>query len=171
MRNLILILIIITVIVLALCTFSLNINKIKIREIPNVENWMSSPYDMPVVIRCYIINNPPADYSELRKIAEKHIDDNWDNIVSSDDHVLTNYKCLFYRKSERLPWNWKEDTSYFADRIEDHTNDMIISVRWTVQDIVRDYTIMKKGDGDDNYGSLLEAVYYKGDQLVDINGK
>lgn len=105
MRNFILTLITIIVIALALCAFALNINKLKIREIPNVEDWSAYPQNMKVVIKCYIINNPPADYSELRKIAEKHIDDNWDNIVSSNDHAQTMYKCFFYRKSKRLPWN------------------------------------------------------------------
>lgn len=45
---------------------------------------------------------------------------------------------------------------------------MIVAVYWTPQDLVREYSIMKKSDADENYGSLLEEVNYKGNQLVEV---
>lgn len=156
------------VIILTLCSCIENIGELRIREIPDVEDWV--PYtDMSSVVKCYIIDNPPADYSELRDIAEKHINDNWDNIVSSDDKAQTAYKCFFYRASKKLPWNWKENNAHmFEDHIEHHTDDMIISVRWTSEDSLRKYSILKKSDADDNYGLLLEEIHYKGNQLIKV---
>ena len=156
----------IVAIMFVLCSCGFNGSSISIREIPNVEDWVASPKGVEVVVKCYIIDKPPADYSELRELAEKHIEDNLDHIVSADDHQ-TRYKCFFYRASKKMPWDWEEDDGYLSeDHIYHHTDDMIIAVYWTSEDFLREYHIMKKSDLDDNYGLILEKVWYEGTSIL-----
>lgn len=152
---------VVLVAVLGLCVYIFGTSHI--REIPDVEDWVAFPYDMSTVVKRYIIANPPKEFSALRDLAEQHLDE----IVSPHD-VQTMYKCFFYRASRRMPWWWKENSSPWKyDYIDQHTDDMIITVYWTTEDSIREYHVMKKSNSKDDYGATLEKVYYKGSSMIE----
>lgn len=156
---------IILVAVLGLCVYIFRTTHI--REIPDIEDWVADPYNGTVIVKCFIIANPPKEFSALRDLAEQHLDEHLDEIVSPGD-VQTMYKCFFYRASRRMPWWWKENSSPWKyDYIDQHTDDMIIAVYWTTEDSIREYHVMKKSNSKDDYGATLEKVYYKGSSMIE----
>lgn len=157
-RKVVLIMIVFTLIFVA-C--DIGSRRIEIKEIPGVTDWIGYPHDLEVVIKCFIIRNAPMDLDELKRIVENYINDNLEQIVSTSKDIPTMYKCFFYRESKKLPWNWKANDGYLSeDHIEDHTDDMIVSVRWTTQNLSRKYTIMRRSSAEESYGEIIEEDEY-----------
>ena len=103
-----------------------------------------------------------VDLDELKRIAEKYINDNLEQIVSTSKDIPAMYKCFFYRESKQLPWNWKANDGYLSeDHIEDHTDDMIVSVQWNTQNPSRKYTIMRRSSAEESYGEIIEEAEYE----------
>ena len=145
------------------CTFS---NTVKIREISNVEDWIAAPEGYDVVIKCYMIKNPPEDFDELRTLVREYLDHNFDGYVYNNERPIL-YKCFFYRTSKKFPWDWKSNHAYMSeDQIYHHTDDMIAAIRWEPQDELREYTIMQKSTSSKTYGMTIRRVRYLGDDIV-----
>lgn len=94
----------------------------------------------------YMIINPPQDLNELKILIKEFIANNSvETQLPKKENKPRYIDLTFYRESKSFPRNWQPCDDFFnEDRIEDHGDDCIASVRWTDDNPEKVYEVYKK---------------------------
>ncbi len=118
--------------------------------------------------RYFVISHPPEDLYELKALAEDYTEQyiSSNGIGDTEDEIYA-YHWVFFRETKVVNTDWKQSDGYFSvDRIEDHFNDIIVSVWWKAEDTEKNYTVRRLSRKSGS-GNIIETKRFAGDKLVE----
>jgi hypothetical protein len=90
------------------------------------------------IVKYFVVSNMPAERDTVKKVVQDYNS----KTLSDSDHKKYGVRLrFFYKETRKTPRDYQEkDKGFFGwDRIEDHSDDLVVIVKWKEHGEVEEY--------------------------------